>query len=107
MEREILSIDHGEVGALVARTWGLPVPIQIALTQHHHKLDQTTDALTHVVVAANAIAHSIEDDDDGAQVLADRSVVASLGRCGIDKSEIGPLVTATAERFSAVLTSYE
>ena len=84
------------------------MPIQIALTQHHHKLDQTTDALTHVVVAANAIAHSIEDDDDdGAQVLADRSVMASLGRCGIDKSEIGPLVTATAERFSEVLTGYE
>ena len=66
-EREILGVDHGQVGALVAESWNLPRLVRDVI-QHHHATDADlvgVDAknreLLDVVVAANEIAHALLD----------------------------------------------
>lgn len=58
-EREIFAVDHAQVGAWLAESWGLPPPICKAI-QHHHApdlaLDEPLVAVVHVAeVLSNAL----------------------------------------------------
>lgn len=116
-ERAVLGLDHAEVGGVVARTWGLPVSVQIALTQHHSP--ETDDVFTHALVLADHLAHAAAalrahlddgsmDDDDPTEWIA--AQLPDLGRqldvCGIAASRITGLVVTTATDTSEILAAY-
>jgi putative nucleotidyltransferase with HDIG domain len=60
-EREVLGVDHGEVGALVAEAWALPPPVAWAARWHHAPAAAPEEArpLCALVHVADALAHSL------------------------------------------------
>lgn len=57
-EREVLGTDHAEVGAAVARHWGLPEPLVDAIERHHDP-DAAPGPVQDTVHIANAVAKLI------------------------------------------------
>jgi putative nucleotidyltransferase with HDIG domain len=61
-EREVLGMDHAEVGARVAASWKLPAPVVWAARWHHHPTEAPADVdrtLVDLVHAADALALSL------------------------------------------------
>ena len=54
-ERQVLGIDHAELGGHVARHWGLPERVAAAIT-HHHSPSATQSTICDVVHLSNGIA---------------------------------------------------
>lgn len=54
-ERQVLGMDHGELGGCVARHWGLPERVAAAIT-HHHDPAAAQSTLCDVVHLANGVA---------------------------------------------------
>ena len=55
-EREVLGVDHAEVGALIAEHWNLPEALVVAIRYHHRPFEGTHPACW-AVAAANWAAH--------------------------------------------------
>lgn len=105
IERDILGVDHGEVGATVVRSWGMPMSIQIGLT-NHHRLHDSADTMSHVIGAANALSLSLPLPENRDLTLG-YTAVASLNHAGIVKSKIPELVIAIETRLEEVMGAYE
>lgn len=58
-ERDVLSIDHGEVGGLLAEVWRFPPALREALAEHHAPANAPAGSLADVVHVADAIAHGL------------------------------------------------
>ena len=58
-EREILGVDHGELGGLIAEHWGLPGRLANAI-RCHHRPDEGNDVVCDVVYLANQVAKRID-----------------------------------------------
>lgn len=57
-ERQVCGFDHAEVGGLLAEKWGLSETLHGAIRYHHDvEQDPNSSECTHVVSAANTIAH--------------------------------------------------
>ncbi len=111
-ERQVLGLDHGEVSGVVARTWGMPVTVQAAMTRHHD-LDGTRDTLSHALVLADSIAHAVDElepasDDDEERGLDELvpGIDQSLTICGIPAGKVPDLVTDTADAAGSVLAAF-
>lgn len=112
-ERQVFGLDHGEVSGVVARTWGMPVTVQAALTRHHD-LDGTRDSLSHALVLADRIAHAVEDlsnatGDDEQEADVEElvpGIETSLTICGIPAGKVVELVTDTADASASVLAAF-
>ncbi|MDG2130884.1 MAG: HDOD domain-containing protein [Fuerstiella sp.] len=63
LERAILSIDHAEVSAVVAREWNLPEQLVNSI-QHHHRPNLFDHPLCHGLNVANQLAQHLESTDD-------------------------------------------
>lgn len=79
-EREIFGCDHAEVGGEVARHWGFPDDIRVAITRHHDTpLTDSTPALDAVVVAnltAKAVGTGL--GAEGMDIRLDEEAAARL-----------------------------
>ena len=61
VEKEVFGLDHTEVGATVARTWGLPKVMANAIEHHHGTRDEIlADPILCVIAAADAIVRAPE-----------------------------------------------
>jgi putative nucleotidyltransferase with HDIG domain len=61
-ERDVLGLDHAEVGDLLAAAWGLPPAVAAAARWHHRPADAAAGPdgrLVALVHAADALAHSL------------------------------------------------
>ena len=56
-EKEVLGIDHAEVGGMIASNWKFPEPLAGAIQNHHSSLDGDEPHLYQVVAFSNLIAH--------------------------------------------------
>lgn len=104
IEREILGTDHGEVGASVVRSWEMPMSIQIALTNHHN-INSSSDTLSHVIAAANALALAIpvHGRDD---VVLEYQTTSSLNHAGVVESKLPVLINTIRDRLEEVMGAY-
>jgi HD-like signal output (HDOD) protein len=59
IERDVVGLDHAEAGALLARRWGLPGVVAIAIQDHHRLGSENRDPTAVAVALANVIAKSI------------------------------------------------
>lgn len=111
-ERQVLGIDHGEVSGVVVRSWGLPVSVQMALTQHHASSD---DTFTRALMLADHIAHAVDDlsgnesdesdDDDLSPWLVDAGDHATA--VGVAPAKLPAMVETTAELARDVVASFD
>lgn len=63
-EKELFGYNHAQIGALIAKRWGLPEEIGFAIYSHH----QPSEANQHIFMArlvdvGNQLAHAAEDGD--------------------------------------------
>lgn len=105
IEQEIIGTDHGRVGATVVRSWDMPMSIQIALT-NHHDAPESPDTLSHVVIAANALALASSNPQTPDEQSLDYQAVQSLNHAGVVESKIPLLIDAIGQRFEQVLGAY-
>lgn len=59
-ERELLGVDHAEVGGMLAEHWRFPPAITHAIHRHHAVPDGQGDPLLDVVHVADNIAHALD-----------------------------------------------
>ena len=94
---------------MVVRTWGLPVSVQTAITQHHTvgEFDVFTNALKLADRVAHAVA-SLGDLEDGEDELGplvgDGDELANA--CGIAPTTLSVVVTDTADLARDVVAAY-
>lgn len=61
-ERELVEVDHAELGALLLELWEIPASIADAVRFHHEPRDGD-DVAAHVVCAANLLTHVMGQND--------------------------------------------
>lgn len=59
-ERSVLGMDHAAVGQLLTHHWKFPAHLQYAVGMHHATDVPDAEALTLVVMAADAISHALD-----------------------------------------------
>lgn len=64
-ERELVEVDHAELGALLLELWEIPSSIANAV-RHHHEPAGDDDLAAHVVRAANLLSHAIDREAQAA-----------------------------------------
>jgi putative nucleotidyltransferase with HDIG domain len=99
-ELEILGVDHGELGAIIAQHWQLPDPL-VRAVQHHHAPDGAPDRAPDGALDAapgetpdRTIAHVVHVAD----FVADR-VAARRRKAGGEAPPPAPLAASTRDRF--------
>jgi HD-like signal output (HDOD) protein len=63
-ERELVEVDHAELGALLLELWEIPRTITNAVRFHHDPEAAIGELPAHAVYVANLVAHEIAVDDD-------------------------------------------
>lgn len=63
-ERDLLGMDHAEVGGLLAETWRFPTALHQAVAEHHAPASATADSLADLIHVADAIAHALSKTPD-------------------------------------------
>lgn len=90
-EKEVLGIDHAELGALVARVWRFS-PMMIDIIDHHHcpkkaRLAQSQTAIVHtsdILCMMMGVNHGL----DGLAYRFDPDTIRSLGMTDVDLQTI-------------------
>jgi putative nucleotidyltransferase with HDIG domain len=63
VEREILGLDHGQLGGLLAKKWKLPAALHACIVYHHEPhLAEHSQALVYLVALANDLSHVMLDN---------------------------------------------
>ncbi len=58
-EREVLGLDHAEVGGLLAEIWHFPKSLRVAVAEHHQPALDGGDALAGLMHLADVTAHGL------------------------------------------------
>jgi putative nucleotidyltransferase with HDIG domain len=58
-ERDLLGMDHSEVGGLLAEAWHFPPSLHEAVTEHHAPASATAGSLANLIHVADAMAHGL------------------------------------------------
>lgn len=106
-ETEILGVHHGEVGGLVAKSWGLPEVIAEGIAHHHHPMGASTAKgrkVADLVHLGDVIASKIGEHDMDVDVDLDAGVAERLG---VIQETFDEICERVADRFEDVLAGYE
>lgn len=111
-ERSVLGLDHAQVGTMVARHWGLPLGMALAIRQHHEPpvgagVDHdATTWLTDTVHLADAIAHAL----DVAQAANEAVPAVSLDsweRLGMGRLDCGHIFARIEEGVESMASALD
>lgn len=58
-ERELLGVDHAEVGGMLAEAWRFPHYLAVAVREHHRPPVSDTESLSDVVHVADITSHAL------------------------------------------------
>lgn len=94
-EREILGIDHAEVGGMLAETWHFPAGLREAACFHHRPGCAPAGSLANFIHVANATAHALGLARSGEELLMP-----------VDETAWG-LLSGDREAFLGALASIE
>lgn len=64
-EREVLGMDHAEIGGILAESWKLPEPLAQSIRYHHQDRTLTDNRLRDLVYAANQLVHGLSAGASG------------------------------------------
>jgi HDOD domain len=105
VERELLQIDHAELGGVIAHHWKLPKSIALGI-QYHHAPDECVDADGGAVVAwvvhlANLVAAQLGYGGE-LRLPVDEDFEPALERLGMDMTGLEKLMYRTQLRIDQV-----
>ena len=86
-ERDVLGMDHAEVGGLLADAWHFPPALRAALAEHHAPAAATADSPADLVHVADAIAHGLGLGENTGELVMPVDQTA-WQRLGIDAEKI-------------------
>ncbi|MDZ7642508.1 MAG: HDOD domain-containing protein [Desulfurivibrio sp.] len=86
-EKELLGINHAELGGVILKRWDFPEDVQQAVRDHHDSEALTKEPLTALVALANALVISM-GIGVGADGLATRMRGEGLQRFGITQAHL-------------------
>lgn len=99
-ERDLVEVDHAELGALLLELWDIPRSITNAIRFHHDPEASLGELAAHVVYVANVVGHELghdtEDGDDHERIDEPDAAVeaqaaqlaASLDLLGVEHDEV-------------------
>ncbi len=90
-ERELFGTDHAKVGGWIARRWGLPEDLCLAL-ERHHDADPPGEALARPVWLADIAVHAAAGDASAMERLAE-----AASACGLTSDALETVLMATPE----------
>jgi putative nucleotidyltransferase with HDIG domain len=112
-EREILGVQHAEVGALIARNWSLPESI-VAMIMYHHDPDEYENTLAHepalvpschAVHIADVLAH-VACAPAGPVDIAGKLNLGSLKALAMSAEQVLALGARVSARLAETLQIY-
>jgi len=103
-EMQILSVDHAEVTAVVARHWKLSERL-VKAVQHHHHPERFDDPLTHGLNVANQMAWRLEEREYDLESECDRRE-HSIAALGLSAEEVESAYHLGMARMEQTLSSY-
>ncbi len=59
-ERDVLGVDHAQVGGLLAESWHFPASLYDAVTGHHEPAAAEADSLANLIHVADVTAHAMD-----------------------------------------------
>ena len=98
-ERELLGMDHADIGGLLAEAWRFPESLHDAVVGHHKPADATAASLADLVHVADVLAHAL-----GLSGCPDETV-PSLDRTAWMRLDLQP--QAWPKVFPEILHSFE
>jgi HD-like signal output (HDOD) protein len=98
VERQLLRVGHGELGAMVARHWNLPETIAIGI-EHHHDPTRVDLPVAYAVHLANVAGTARTDGDTQLTRVA-------LDALGISSSSWSAVRTAADRRYAELSDRY-
>lgn len=106
-EFEILGVDHGELGALIAQHWQLPERLVKGI-QYHHVPAESADPIANVVHVADIVANRVDARRAGRELAANVCPPdpAALESLKLGEPELEELAAAVDERLGEVLERY-
>ncbi len=83
-ERDILGLDHAEVGGLLAETWRFPESLRQAIAMHHAPAGELAESLANIVHIADIFSHALglSGASDEMLMAIDRTAWERLGLDG-------------------------
>lgn len=106
-EREILGVDHAELGALIAERWELPPLIANSIRFHHtptEAADASVQTLCDVISVTDAVARVIEGECASTRFF---DPTDSRKRLQIEEDVFEELCETVGERLESALSDYD
>ena len=97
-EREVLGIDHAQVGRALGQHWKIPEPICRAIANHHQPMRQDEGDLPAVVHVANVLANGLDlsdQEDDQVPTMAQ----GAWDSLGLDDAALRAVFAETEAQF--------
>lgn len=95
-ERDVLGMDHAEVGGLLAEIWRFPDTLHEAVADHHAPAGAPASSLADLIHIADAIAHALglSRQPDEMLMPVDRT---AWNRLGMDQAKLSRLLPQVAQ----------
>ncbi len=106
-ERDILGMDHCEVGSLLAETWRFPSVLQVAVAEHHAPASAVAGSLADLMHVANAIAHGLGFGQSAEEMVmpVERTAWQRLGLDAKKISRVLPLIVSGVDATCQALST--
>lgn len=107
-EAQVLGVDHGELGALVAQSWGLPLALVHGIGRHHAP-DGDHGAIAAAVALADDVARSVcgqEPAEEPADDAAGPGCRRARAILGLDDAALGAVHRVVEERLDEVVARF-
>jgi putative nucleotidyltransferase with HDIG domain len=101
-ERDVLGVEHAELGGTIARGWGLPASLVAGIAAHHSpgSAPGGTDPIVHGVHLADVVAKAVGGGlDDNADLEA---FALAMGDLGVSVAGFDDVCARVADRFAEV-----
>ncbi len=100
-EKQVLGVDHAEVGRCLLQSWRLPDNILEAVGNHHRPVSRPRPELSSVVNVADGLAWSI-DAEQGWETFSIQADTEAVEALGITPETLDELTTTARESMSQV-----
>jgi putative nucleotidyltransferase with HDIG domain len=106
-ERDILGMDHCEVGSLLAETWRFPSVLQVAVAEHHAPASAVAGSLADLMHVADAIAHGLGFGQSAEEMVmpVERTAWQRLGLDAGKISRVLPLIVSGVDETCQALSA--
>lgn len=101
-EREVLGIDHAELGGKVAEHWKFPKPIVLAIQYHHTPAQAAEDCETVELVSLCDVVAMITGIGGGADGLAYHGDGGVMKRNRLKEKDVESFIVQLGDRFQRV-----